>query len=187
MLTRKGKKLLELFNADPANNNETLVIDNISTATPTNKNLNIFAKTEKTTASGSKAHKHYETPNSTKMRNTFIIENSPTNGQQSLKKRLDEKKKQDDLKNETFKVNDTKPYLSFDDINTDDESDNEKTRSYPRWATKYKKQAKLQSYVNLELCDIFFSSTPIRIHAKTLFPHSDGRRLKRNRNTVWND
>ncbi|KAG5674984.1 hypothetical protein PVAND_004926 [Polypedilum vanderplanki] len=82
---------------------------------------------------------------------------------------------------------------SFDMLNTDDSTDDESKPSKkrpdpPQWSRKqYRaKLIQVQSFTNSDLLDALFSSQPITVNLKEIFPSIEPRKLVRNSSAVWN-
>lgn len=75
------------------------------------------------------------------------------------------------------------------DDSTDDESHPSKKRPEPPIWSKKQVRSKLifvQSYANSNVMDKLFSSHPINVNLKEIFPTIDARKLIRNSSAVWN-
>jgi inner centromere protein len=137
-----------------------------------------------------KQAKKYAEEKMRKDENAFVKPDPPQSANDSLflkmQKQILMEKEAEKKKLESKKVYD------FDMLHTDDSTDDEskpsaKRPAVPSWSKKSsrKPQIVMQSYVNPAVLDSLFSTKPISVDLREIFPAIDARKLVRNSSAVW--
>lgn len=113
---------------------------------------------------------------------------SPRNDNQRPRRRLANVKKQDD--DPRVSLPKPEPSITFDNLNTDDESENsddeDALMKYPEWAKLTNSCRRLQSKINSDVVDFFFSSNQVHnFNPEDLFPSTSSEIFLRRRSSLW--